>query len=162
MSHFLEHIPCSQDVAAIVRNACQLSREFVFIRQPWFDSDGLLFRHGLKLFWSHWAGHPNPMTMLQLHNTVEALRQAGIVKQFTIYAQGPIADSSHEAVHPLTSPIDQHSYDPEKHGTKPELSFEEPIYSETLACIDLDGNSTALIESIFHEADRMFTSSPED
>ena len=59
LSHFLEHIPNLIDVKNFIRNACEISKDFILIKQPYFDADGYLFQLGLKTFWSDWHGHPS-------------------------------------------------------------------------------------------------------
>src|SRR5690606_876666 len=62
MSHFLEHLPSLSVARPIIAKAISVSRDFVMIRQPWFDADGELLRRGFKFYWSHWSGHRNKMT----------------------------------------------------------------------------------------------------
>lgn len=40
MHHFLEHLSGYRDASKCIKAACVAAREFVYIRQPWFDSDG--------------------------------------------------------------------------------------------------------------------------
>ncbi|MFQ5759765.1 MAG: hypothetical protein ACE5HM_02195, partial [Acidiferrobacterales bacterium] len=105
MSHFLEHIQSMADVRKIVHLSCHAAREFVFIRQPYFDADPYLFRLGLKLFWSNWTGHPNNMTLLELHNLLTPLFQANKVNRFCLYGLARIFNSWSSEVHNIDSLI---------------------------------------------------------
>ncbi len=132
LSHFLEHV--SPELATkCIQTAAHISSDLFFIRQPFFDADGYLFRNGLKLFWSHWRGHINHMNTLQMYSTLKKLQDAGEVKHFVIGHWRAIKDSSAPEVHPLASGIDQLDYDGEVHASKPELTFAEPVYRELCA-----------------------------
>jgi hypothetical protein len=133
MIDFLEHLPGYDLAAECIRAACTAASEFVFIRQPWFDSDGALLKSGLKLYWSDWRGHTNTMSSLQLHRVLSRIDK---VKRFRIYARGPILDASDAAVHPLSSPPDQHDWKPEAHPAKKAESFAMPVFRQ-VGCIAL-------------------------
>jgi hypothetical protein len=143
MIDFLEHLPGFQDAVACVRSACELSREFIFIRQPWFDSDSYLFSIGLKLYWSDWTGHPNAMTTLEFYRI---LTREPSVARFRLYGRGLIADSGDAAVHPLTSPVDQHDWKASQHVPKPVIRFEHPVYRQIMCIAILEGGSQEIEE----------------
>jgi len=129
MLDFLEHLPGYEAARRCIAAAYTLSRSFVFIRQPWFDADGYLLAHGLKLYWSDWTGHTNAMSSLQFHNILSRMRSP-----FRIYGRGRITNSTHPAVHSLSSPIDQHDWQADKHPPKPHVEFERPVYQQ-IACL---------------------------
>ena len=106
MSHFVEHLPKLTDVKAMVRKACQISTEFVYIQQPFFDADGYLLEKGFKLFWSDWHGHPNRMTSLEMVLTLRDLQLEGFKFSYSLHAHKPVEDSSDPCVHPLNAPCD--------------------------------------------------------
>ena len=140
MAHFLEHIPSRTDVVAFLRKASDISREFIFIRQPYFDADGYLFQNGLKLYWSDWRGHPNTMTTLDFHSVLTQLRNGEHIGHFSIHVSGPIASSAHTAIHPANSPRDQHHYDPALHPAKPmDVRFAIPVFAEVIVFISKPG-----------------------
>jgi SAM-dependent methyltransferase len=140
MLHFLEHVPDRRDVTAFIRKAVMISKEFVFIRQPYFDADGYLFKKGFKLYWSDWHGHPNPMSVLSFYSILMRMREAGRIGDFSIHLSGPIPDSSHPAVHPLGSPHSQHEYDPASHPSKSStVGFDGEVYEETVVMITKPG-----------------------
>ncbi len=138
--HFLEHVPNRKDVGLFIRRAIAVSREFVFIRQPYFDADGYLFRRGLKLFWSDWHGHPNTMSSLDFHTILAPLKNAGAIGDFSIHLRGPITSSAHEAVLPVGTPCDQPQYDPAIHPPKPmDIELDECAFEEIVVFITKPG-----------------------
>ncbi len=138
LRHFLEHVPDALRAAKFVQRACQASREFVLIRQPYFDADGLLFQKGLKLYWSHWRGHPYTMTSLDLYCVLSNLQQSAEIQEFSIHHLGPIVSSDDPAIHPIESPIDQHGYDPAHHPPKRHVPLDFPLFRETVAIAWID------------------------
>lgn len=132
MNHFLEHLPGISDARQCIGAASAVASEFIFIKQPWFDSDGDLFRLGLKLYWSDWTGHPNHMTVLELH---ECFAQLPDIERWVICGRGHVFDSLDSAVHPLASPVDQHAWDARIHPDKPAIDFQFPVFRETLCLV---------------------------
>ena len=143
MIDFLEHLPNITEAEKCIQAACEAATDFVFIRQPWFDSDGYLFKNGLKLYWSDWTVHPNAMTSLELFAALRKLKQSS---RWRMYARSPISNSVHEAVHPLSSDPDQHAYDPAVHPEKLILNFNEPVFSQIGAIILLKDDPDLLFE----------------
>jgi SAM-dependent methyltransferase len=135
MSHFLEHLPTFKKARQCIQSACQVSRDFVLIQQPYFDADPYLFSHGLKLYWSDWHGHTNPMTSLQLHRCLGPMAGSGRIKRALIGFRGRLATSAAREVHSIHSPEDQHSWDSAEHPDKPEVEFLFPVFEETCAII---------------------------
>lgn len=131
MKHFLEHLPNAILAEKCIIAACEAATDFIYIRQPWFDSDGYLFDRGLKLYWSDWSGHTNLMTSLQFYRI---LRNIPKIHRWRIYARNPIIDSSDDAVHPLTSPRNQHGWSGDRHPAKPQVRFTQPTYRE-IGCV---------------------------
>ena len=132
MSHFLEHLPSVNDANLSLLSAAEISTDFIFVRQPNFDADAYMFNLGYKTFWSDWHGHPNRMTVLEVHRAFEFLVKRGSLAGYEIFANGRIKDSRDPAVHPLASPQNQQTYDAEKHPPKPirRLPFLQPVYTE--------------------------------
>jgi hypothetical protein len=146
MFHFLEHLSGYGDANAMVRKACRVSREFVYIRQPYFDSDGQLFQHGLKCYWSDWTGHRFSMTTLDLYRILTDLRVKGDFARFTIALVYPIRSSDHPDIIPLSAGVDQHKYDASRHPEKPPIvDFDYPIFSEVRV---LASKSTEIHEKV--------------
>lgn len=142
LCHFLEHLPGLKMTEKALSSAVRSAREFVYIAQPWFDSDGYLFRRGVKVYWSDWHGHPNRMTTLDFHYLLEDLRRREMIEGYRIFARDAIACSNDAAVHPLASPRNQHHYDETLHPPKPKRSirFKEPVFSEVQVLIDVRAN----------------------
>ena len=132
MIHFLEHLPSIEAARKVAGTALQISRDFLYVRQPWFDSDGPLMRQGLKLYWSHWRGHPLPMTSLQAYVLFEELRRTGRCARFALYGRTPITSSDDEAVLPLSAPGDSHQYDADRDGPKPSVAL-DGVFTELVA-----------------------------
>ncbi|WP_170329828.1 class I SAM-dependent methyltransferase [Ruegeria arenilitoris] len=132
MMDFLEHLPSVDLAGSCIEAACEAATDFVFIRQPWFDSDGYLFENGLKLYWSDWAGHPNAMTSLELYRMISRVNSA---RRWRIYSRTPVTDSSDTCVHPYDAPPNQHDYDADLHGPKPTIEFSQPVYRQIGAII---------------------------
>jgi hypothetical protein len=139
MSHFLEHIPSLALVKQLLRKACVISSEFVYIQQPFFDADSYLFERGLKLFWSDWTGHQNRMTSLELWLALRDLQNEGLPITFSLHAHKPITDSDNPCIHSIESPKDQHDYILGKHPAKHTLKFENNVFSELVCLISMPG-----------------------
>ncbi len=159
MSHFLEHLPGRNDAVACIKSACNLSREFVFIQQPYFDADGYLFDMGLKSYWSDWRGHAYHMTSLDLFNCLRSLREKGVIHRFSIYGAKPVLSSLDDSIHPVSSAEDQHGWDPSIHDPKPSIEFSWKIYREIKALIGVDpGIAWGKLEKRFKWSRKLFDS----
>ena len=140
MSHFLEHLPKFTDVKAMVRKAFQISTEFVYIQQPFFDADGYLLEKGLKLFWSDWRGHPNRMTSLEMILTLRDLQLEGFKFSYSLHAHKQVEDSSDPCVHPINSPRDLTYYVQENNLDKgATIPFNGNVFRELVTLITFPG-----------------------
>jgi len=138
MFHILEHIDSQATVSGFIQKACAVSRDFVFIIQPFFDADAFLFAHGLKLFWSDWGGHPNRMTTLEMYLILNALYRDKKIEGFKIFGKGLICDSSYAQILPLNTLFDQQDYDPDEHPPKrTDLVFDFPVFKELAVLIEV-------------------------
>lgn len=137
MSHFLEHLHSVKDARDFLYKGVNISRRFVHVRQPFFDADGYLMSHELKLFWSDWRGHRNAMSALDAYKACRELLTRGLLKSFAILGRGPIFTSDHDDVIPLSAPIDSLKYTPMM-GIKSPLTFKNPIYQELVIDILID------------------------
>jgi len=149
ISHFLEHLNSTKDAAIMIRNAIALAEDFVYIQQPYFDADGLLFQEGYKLYWSDWHGHPNQMTSLEFHNILNRFLKEELITRFIICAKNQIKRASHPAILPIDTPMDQQSYDGSIHLPKQAqiLPFRYPVYDEIRVLIET-GNSKIIDDCI--------------
>ncbi|MES2508807.1 MAG: class I SAM-dependent methyltransferase [Pseudomonadota bacterium] len=145
MSHFLEHLPNVNLAEAMIRKGIDVAKDFVFIRQPWFDSDGFLLLNDLKFYWSDWRGHSNKMTSLDFYLILKKAFDQKLISGFNIYARLPVAASSDKTIIPLDSPIDQHYYDFGLHGLKNQnISIFPTAYKEIVVTASV--NPVAEIE----------------
>jgi hypothetical protein len=117
--------------------AVSAARDFVMIREPWFDSDGYLFTCGMKVFWSDLPGLKNKMSSLDIMSAVNGADQSRIV-DFHIYGRGLIRDSRSSVVHPLRAPPGDREFDADRHDHKPYIEFTESIYTETITIVRLN------------------------
>ena len=113
-----------------VISALKVSRDFIYIQQPFYDGDGYLLSRGLKFFWSDWSRYSNRLTSLDFHNMLQPLVDSGMVHDVRIYASTPVRDSTSPDIHPLGSSSNQNQYDPERHGEKPFVAFDRLIFRE--------------------------------
>ena len=142
MAHFLEHLFTIEDARKMIAKAISVARHCVVIRQPWFDSDGDLLRHGLKFYWSHWRGHRNKMTSLDFHSILSAELARGRIAGFGIHGRGPVGSSDHTTLLPLDAPMDQHHYDEALHGPKPKVDLPFQAFKEIIVRIDIAPSGT--------------------
>ena len=140
LSHFLEHLPSVKMAANCIRSAINISEDFIYIQQPYFDADSYLFQQGYKLFWSDWHGHPNRMTQLEFHNILSRFQDKGLIHRFIMYGHDRIKNSRNPAIHQLTSPEDQHVWTVNVHPPKPKFSkrFNFRVYHEIKVLIGVD------------------------
>lgn len=101
MSHFLEHLPGLRVAEKCIASACNVARDFVYIRHPWFDADYDLWKLGYKFYWSDWTGHTVNIGAPQLDML---FRRVG-AKAWTLYGLKPIVDLNDRAIVPIDSPI---------------------------------------------------------
>lgn len=158
MSHFLEHIPDMNQVSRFAEIACTISKEFVYIKQPYFDSDPYLFRNNLKLFWSDWSLHPNRMTTLEMALLGRDMKERGLIDQYDIYGVGRIESSRDKSVHPLSSNKDQQKYEEDLHGEKLSMDFDFPVYKEAVMIMSKPGSMLRGVDSIHKSASKIYSS----
>lgn len=161
LSHFLEHLSGLKDAEKALSGAVRSARSFVYVAQPWFDSDGYLFSKNLKLYWSDWHGHPNRMTSLDFHFLLNEFKRRGLIEGFSIFGHKRIRSSAHEAVHPLDSGRNQHEYDAKVHSKKPFLPvfFTADVFAEIHVLIDItQNNSLESFRRHYPDAKQLFDS----
>ena len=125
MSHFLEHLGGYQMAQKALVSAAELSREFFFVQQPYFDMDGYLLERGLKFYWSDWHGHTYAMHSLEFYRILRDLLLRGEIDRFALYLSGPVPSFHDTVLIPLEAPKDQHHYDPNLHPEKPGATLSE-------------------------------------
>ncbi len=140
LSHFLEHVPDARDCYEFVKKACEISTDFVFIQQPYFDADSYLLQNNLKLYWSDWTGHPNRMTSLDMLLLFKGLVNSGMDLTYSIHVRHPIHNSDSLDILPMSTITDQHKYDKRLHPLKKGvINFDFPVYRELIAIITMAG-----------------------
>jgi hypothetical protein len=103
MMHFLEHLPGFGPAQMAIKSACRVARDFVFIRHPWFDSDGALFDLGLKFYWSDWRGHPNRFGKIDFF---KVLSQVPSVRRWCLFGYVRINTTATRDLIELNGPSD--------------------------------------------------------
>ncbi len=135
MMDFLEHLPDQATAERVLRNLSRAARDFLFIRHPSFEDVDYLRGLGLKLGWTDWSGHPNAMRMEDFRRMFERCGWP----DYAIIAQKPIADSSHPAILAHDGPRNVVKYDRARHGPKPDVKFDKPVYTQFDLLVRLPG-----------------------
>lgn len=139
--HMLEHVPNIKTAWQYIYQACKLATDHVIIKQPFFDSDCLLLKRGLKTYYSDWTGHPNHMTTAEFTPELLRMRDQKKIRDFKIGYIKPITSSNDPIIIPLCSPIDSFAYDPAIHPPKThDIKFNFPLFYEIVIAIDINGN----------------------
>ena len=134
ISHVLEHLPDLNAVRRAITCAANVASDFLFIQGPWFDADEYLGKRGLKFYWSDWHGHPCHLTTIQLR---EILQDIGL-NDNVFMARVPVVGSNDPAIHPMTSPRDQHDYNVSVHPKKVQnMKFDIDIFREMVCYVRL-------------------------
>jgi hypothetical protein len=124
MDNFLEHLPDLEVVSTILEVAASVATDFLYIAHPSFEDEPYLRQLGLKQYWQDWTGHP---AHIMVSDFAEMLGSVGAMPIDLQYIR-PAWDSSCPSVLPLDAPMDQHHYEAAKHGPKPHIEFDRPIY----------------------------------
>ncbi|KEZ21277.1 hypothetical protein CP98_00729 [Sphingobium yanoikuyae] len=153
MSHFMEHLDTVALSELMLLKSFAIARDFVHVRQPFFDADGYLLANGLKLYWSDWRGHRNAATSLDFHKILARAKGKGLIHAYGIYGNGPILGADSPRVIPLGAPVDSSKYDAELHGVKRDLSFTVPVFNEIFLDIvkqpgDSSSNRARLLDAM--------------
>jgi SAM-dependent methyltransferase len=138
MTHFLEHLPSVKAADQFLRKAVAVARQFVLVKQPFFDADGYLAHRGLKLFWSDWTGHPNKMTSLDFYLSLNRMKRQELIRGFSIHFVDKIVSSNHPTIHPLDSPVNQQVYDSTVHPIKERGISLDHVFKEIFVLIHID------------------------
>lgn len=135
--HFLEHLFGFVDAKKAIETAIKFSKEFVFITQPFADKDVELFNQNLKTYYSDWTGHTNLMTSYDFYRILRDFQNNGLIKEFIIFANTPILDSSSPFIHPLSAPYNKHEYNEELPPKDTSIKF-EGLYKDIGAFLIID------------------------
>lgn len=127
----LDLIECLEGIAEtriIINKALNLSKKFVLIVQPNYDSDVNLFKNGFKTNFSDWSRHTNHLTSNIFFNILFDFYKKGYIEDYMIFYTNPIKDSTDPVIHPLNSPKNQPTFNDDKHPTKNEKVKFKNIY----------------------------------
>jgi hypothetical protein len=124
MMDFCEHLPGLHVVEAIVASAARAARDFIFIHHPSFEAENYLVTKGVRQYWHNWTGHT---AHIRISDYCEIFDRLGLT-QYMVRFTDRVSDSNHPSVLPLSAAKNQHEYDPEAHGEKPYVAFDEPVW----------------------------------
>ncbi|MFO1151145.1 MAG: class I SAM-dependent methyltransferase [Alsobacter sp.] len=131
MLHFLEHLPGYDLAKKVIEVGCSVAKDFVYIRHPWFDADGLLFDYGLKFFWSDWTGHPNHFGKLQFYNVVGRIAR---VHKWWMFGYDRVVDSRSRDLVSLTEDKNSQGATQEEADRRQVVVFPIPVFRQ-IACL---------------------------
>lgn len=135
LDNFLEHLPSLAQVREMLAVSVRIATDFVYIVHPSFEDEGYLNSLGLKQYWHDWHGHPSHILLADFEDMLTGLGATSV----KIRPVGRIRDSSHSSLLPLAAPPDQHHYDVTKHGPKPVVAFDRPVYERYIIEVSLNG-----------------------
>lgn len=84
--------------------------------------------------------------------------EKGAFKRFALYSLTPVEDSHHPDIHNIDSVINQHQWEEGTHTEKRFMKFDQPVFRETMAFIDIKGGQIELLEKIFKPQKKLFDS----
>lgn len=122
----LEHLPEERDAVTVLVKLAAAARDFVLIRHPSFEDVEYLAQLGLKLNWTDWGCHSNPMKLDDFRRIFATLGW----RDYSILPHMNYTDSIHLSVLPLTAPPDTLKYDASHHGPKLAVEFDRPVYGK--------------------------------
>ena len=124
MMQFLEHLPSLDEVERAIGKAADLATDFLYIHHPSFEDEHYLTGQGLRLYFHDWHGH---LTHVLRDDLFQIFERLGLL-QYHVRPIKPIYDSGNSVIIPTSAPQDQHEYDPEPHGPKPQVEFPVPVF----------------------------------
>lgn len=146
MLNVLQQLPSEKSVLQVVQNALVASRDYVVIRQPFFDHDAALAGLGYRSYWGDWSEHLSRMDLPFL--TGLARRCGPFAERLRVFGIDPIGNSTSPFILPLSAPPEQDRYDAALHGDKTEMAFDFPSYREVLVIIERQSIGTEAAASI--------------
>jgi hypothetical protein len=122
-------------VEGVFDRACTIASHIVYIRHPSFEHAEYLASFGLKQYWTDWPGVHT--THIRLHEFV-AMAEGNNVYDVMVRPLKRAVDSDDPTILPIDAPPNQRKpergpgaygvYDEAKHGPKPHVTFERPVY----------------------------------
>lgn len=146
MLNVLQQIPAEKSVLQVVQNALVASRDYVVIRQPFFDHDAALAELGFRSYWGDWSTHLSRMDLPFLAGL--GRRCGPFAERLRVFGIDRIGESQSPFILPLTAPPEQQGYDEALHGAKSEVAFDFPSYREVMVIIERQSISEAAAAGI--------------
>jgi len=139
MMDFLAHLPNLRAVERAIEAAASAATDFLFVFHPSFEGEAYLTTQGLRLHWWNWRSHT---AHIRISDYCAIFERLGLHQYMLRYVK-PITDASHSAVLSAEEPMDEHGWDAERHRSKQELAFPEPLWQAqeifvALRAFDLD------------------------
>ncbi len=134
LSHFLEHLPDLETLDQVIATSLRVAKDFVFIKGPGYENEDYLQSLGVRIFYSHWSGHPIKPSSKVLSELFKKYGQNDYEFMFHRY----ITSTDDPAIHSLQSPINQHAFDIDLHPPKPKgVVFDRRIPQEMMGFVRL-------------------------
>lgn len=141
MLNVLQQIASEKSALQVVQNALVASRDYVVIRQPYFDHDAALAELGFRSYWGDWSTH---LCRMDLPFLAGLARRCGpFAERLRVFGIDRIADSQSPFILPLTAPPEQDRYNEARHGAKAEVAFDFASYREVMVIIERQSMSEA-------------------
>lgn len=135
MIHVLEHLHSEKQVKTFLEQGIRAAREFVLIRFPYFDADGILAHHGVKFYHSDWRSHPMPLSTLQIYRCLRDVA-TDKVRGFYIAGRQPLNGKT-EGIIPLDTPPDTQRESAATYGAYDLAEIAMPVFKELAVLIIL-------------------------
>jgi SAM-dependent methyltransferase len=125
MADTLEHLPRKCPLTVILTHVAHAARDFLFIRHPSFEQADMeyLATLGLKISWTDWTGHTNPVSIAEFKHAFRSLGWS----DYVITPHYFLADTASEHIVPIECPTDTTRYDAAVHRPKAFVRFDQPI-----------------------------------
>jgi len=135
LDNVLEHMPDLSTVEEVLAQALRVASRLVHVRHPSFEDIDYLAGLGLKQYWTDWNSEGGHTAPVRLHEFVAMANRAGVYR-IAIQPVKRELDSNDVDILPLsappfqtrTEPTHPSVYDEARHGPKPQVSFDRPVY----------------------------------
>jgi hypothetical protein len=142
LDNVLEHLPDLDAVEAVLGVACRMASRMVHVRHPSFEDEEYLASLDLKQYWTDWPGPGGHTAKVRLHEFVAMAARLGQY-HLEIRPVNRALDAADTTILPLAAPSHQTRSDPEgpgvydiaRHGSKPSVTFDRPVYFAYDLCI---------------------------
>lgn len=124
MLDFLEHLPNTETVEAVLAAAAEAATDFIYIKHPSFEGEEVLTSLGLRQYWWHWHGHTAHIRTTDYCAMFDRLG----LRQYMIRNIEPIYDSNHPTIIRNDLPIDQSAEEAAAQSDTPFHRFEQPVF----------------------------------